>query len=345
MGGLFGDAEVAVLMAPEADLARMVAVEAAYVRALGRAGVVAPDLGEAAALAIEAAKIDPGNLRAGAARDGLVVPNLVRQLKEQVGEDLQDAVHRGLTSQDVMDTALVLGLREVLGVFEARIGQLILALEELSSAHGARVLTGRTRMQTAVEITVGDRVNTWAMPLSAHLDRLVELRPRLLRLQFGGAAGTRDALGEAGEKIAVELAAALDLGNAPRAWHAMRDGLGELASWLSLVSGTLGKMGQDIVLMAQQGVDEIALTGGGGSSAMPHKANPVKAELLVTLARFNAVQLGGMHQALVHEQERSGAAWVLEWMILPEMVAATGCGLAGGRDVVGAIERIGNGTR
>jgi 3-carboxy-cis,cis-muconate cycloisomerase len=108
----------------------------------------------------------------------------------------------------------------------------------------------------------------------------------------------------------------------------MRDGIAEAGSLMSLITGTLGKMGQDICLMAQQGIDEIRIDGGGGSSAMPHKQNPVLAELLVTLARFNAVQVSGLHQAMIHEQERSGAAWTLEWMILPQMVQATGRALA-----------------
>ena len=94
------------------------------------------------------------------------------------------------------------------------------------------------------------------------------------------------------------------------------------------MTGSLGKFGQDVALLAQSEVGEIRLASGGGSSAMPHKVNPVGAEVLVTLARFNATLLSGMHQALVHENERSGAAWTLEWMLLPQMMAATGAALA-----------------
>ena len=121
----------------------------------------------------------------------------------------------------------------------------------------------------------------------------------------------------------------------------MRDGMAEAASLMSLITGTLGKMGQDICLMAQQGIDEIALAGGGGSSAMPHKQNPVLAEVLVTLARYNAVQLSGLHHAMLHEQERSGAAWALEWMLLPQMVQATGRALVVATDVASQITSIG----
>jgi 3-carboxy-cis,cis-muconate cycloisomerase len=125
-----------------------------------------------------------------------------------------------------------------------------------------------------------------------------------------------------GNAVADAMAQIPGLGSAP-AWHSQRERVGEFASILSLLSGTLGKIGQDIALMSQSELGEVRLAIGGGSSAMPHKSNPVAAEVLVTLACFNAGSLGTLHQALVHENERSGAAWTLEWMILPQMVIST----------------------
>ena len=159
-------------------------------------------------------------------------------------------------------------------------------------------------------------------------------------VQFGGAAGTLEKLGDKGPAVRAALAAKLGLGDAPQ-WHSQRDALAEFAGWLSLVTGSLGKFGQDIALMAQAGT-EIELSGGGGSSAMPHKQNPVKAEVLVALARFNATQLSGMHQALVHEQERSGAAWTLEWLLLPQMAVATAAALRLAAELAGQIESLGH---
>ncbi|WP_212523308.1 3-carboxy-cis,cis-muconate cycloisomerase [Actibacterium sp. MT2.3-13A] len=342
LGGLFADEEVAAPLSAQAQLAAMRRVEAAYSRALGTAGVVEAGLAERAAAAIEAATFDMAALRAGTARDGVVVPDLVKQLKAQAEATLHPAIHRGLTSQDVTDSALVLALKDLLPLFDARLAALEAALEALIAEHGDAPLMGRTRMQAALPVTVADRVESWRAPLADHRARLAEMTPRLMRLQFGGAVGTRHVLGGKGDAVAAALAAALALGNPPKAWHAMRDGLGELASWLSLVAGTLGKIGQDMALMAQQGIDEIRLSGGGGSSAMPHKQNPVRAELLVTLARYTATLLPGMHHALVHEQERSGTGWALEWLVLPQMLIATGRALAVAGETVAAIERIGS---
>ncbi len=161
----------------------------------------------------------------------------------------------------------------------------------------------------------------------------------LLVVQFGGAAGTLDALGENGPAVRAALADKLGLADAPQ-WHSQRDTIADFASWLSLVTASLGKFGQDVALMALDG-SAIRLSGGGGSSAMPHKQNPVKAEVLETLARFNAVQVGAMHQAAIHPLERSGAAWTLEWLVLPQMVVAAAAALRLAGDLIGDIETLG----
>jgi 3-carboxy-cis,cis-muconate cycloisomerase len=120
-------------------------------------------------------------------------------------------------------------------------------------------------------------------------------------------------------------------------WHTDRTAIASYAGCLSLISAALGKLGMDVCLMAQQGLDEIALRGGGTSSAMPHKSNPILAELLVTLARLNATQVAAMHHAALHEQERSGASWMLEWMVLPQMATCTGRGLLAAQEVLEQI--------
>jgi 3-carboxy-cis,cis-muconate cycloisomerase len=196
-------------------------------------------------------------------------------------------------------------------------------------------------MQAALPIRVTDKLAQWDAPLSRHLDRLAEFSPRFLVLQLGGAVGTLDKLGGKSGEVAARVAERLGLALPDHAWHSERDGVVEFADWLSLVSGGLGKLGADVSLMAQSRIGEIALADGGRSSAMPEKSNPVAAEVLVALARYNATLVGGMHQSLVHEQERSGAAWTLEWLILPQMVMTTAASLRTALALCAAITHIG----
>lgn len=338
---LFIEQMVSAEFSTESTLRHFIAFENALTRALVKSGAVEVSVGRAASERMKTFSADITAIRQATLADGMPAPEFVRQLKAHVGPELGSAVHVGATSQDLIDTALVLALREINRTFSARLVPLVTALRKLAAVHGGKPLMGRTRMQAAVLITVADRVKTWILPLEEHLHRLDQLRPRLERLQFGGPVGDRALPDNKGDEVAALLAREFGLGNPQKAWHAMRDALAEYANWLSLVTGSLGKMGQDLCLMAQQGIDEVVFSGGGTSSAMAHKQNPVLAETLVSFARFNAVQLSGMHHALVHEQERSGAAWTLEWMILPAMVNTTGKSLELALALVGQIEQIG----
>jgi 3-carboxy-cis,cis-muconate cycloisomerase len=339
LSGLFGDEEIEAFLGAEAELAAMLRFEIALAEAEAETGVILPEAASAIAKALAGFKPDMAMLRKGVARDGVVVPGLVGQLREAVGAPHADRLHFGATSQDVIDTALVLRLRPVLEVFARRLDELVDRFGDLDRRFGNKPLMGRTRMQAAIQIRVGDRIRNWCEPLVRHKERVETLRPSLLIIQFGGAAGTLDKLGGKGEAVRAALAQRLGLADAPQ-WQSQRDRIAEFAGFLSLITGSLGKFGQDIALMAQTG-DEIALSGGGGSSAMPHKQNPVGAEILVTLARFNATQLSGLHHALVHEQERSGSAWSLEWLILPQMVVAAGSALRLAAKLIGKIDRLG----
>jgi len=326
LSALLGDEEVAGYFSVEADIRAMLAFESALAKVQASVGFI-PD--EAAAhIGAACAKFSPdvAALAKGAAQDGVVAPTLIKLLRAKVGAPHDAEVHRGATSQDVVDTSLILRLKPILALFEARLGSLIELLRALEASQGATELMGRTRMQRALPIHASDKLRGWLEPLERHVARLKELRPRLLVVQFGGPVGVRGDLDGKGEAIAAELARLLELSAGP-CWHVERDGLAEFAAWASLVAGSLGKIGADIALMAQNEIGEVKLAEGGGSSAMPHKSNPVRAEVLVTLARFNAALLSAQHQALVHENERSGAAWTLEWLVLPQMVVATGAAL------------------
>jgi len=324
---LVGDETAEAVFSDEAELSAMLETEAALARAQAAVGLIEEAAAQKIAEACRTFRPDWQKLAEGLAQDGVIVPEFVRQLRAHVGEPHAKAVHLGATSQDIIDTGLVLRLKQVIAMVGNRLADLISTLRDLRARDGAVRLMAHTRMQQALPFTAGDKIDTWLQPLERHVENLANLAPRLLVLQLGGPIGTRGEMKDHGDAVADAMAEILEIGYGP-SWHSQRDRIGELAAFLSLVSGSLGKIGQDIALMAQNEVGEVRLAAGGGSSAMPHKSNPVQAELLVTLARYNAGLLGVLHQALVHENERSGAAWTLEWITLPQMVVATAAGLS-----------------
>jgi 3-carboxy-cis,cis-muconate cycloisomerase len=333
---LVGDEEVRALFSNEAELSALLRVEAALAQAEAQVGLIGDEAAGRIAEACGSFEADWHGLAAGLAQDGVIVPAFVKQLRSAVGAAHARAVHFGATSQDVIDTALMLRLKSVVQVFERRLDALLQALRALKDRDGATPLMAHTRMQQALPFRGADKIDTWIQPLERHREALEALAPRILAVQLGGPVGTRAELKDHGDAVADAIAVILGLSSAP-SWHSQRDRIGEFAAFLSLLSGTLGKIGQDVALMAQNEVAEVRLATGGGSSAMPHKSNPVPAEVLVTLARFNAGLLGTLHQALVHENERSGAAWTLEWMVLPQMVVAAAASLRNAQGLVAGM--------
>ena len=259
------------------------------------------------------------------AASGVPAIELVRQLRRAVGPTTPAFVHRGATSQDIVDTAAILAIRRATALIEERLKEAIDALIALADRHKNTVMAGRTHGQQASPITFGLKAANWLAPLPRHWRRLAELKPRLLVVQFGGAAGTLAALGDRGPKVQEALARELDLGPAVP-WHTQRDAIVEYGSWLALVAGSLGKMGQDLTLLAQTEVGEILESSDGargGSSTMPHKANPIGSEMMVVAAQATAALLSALHAAAMQEHERSTHGWPLEWLVVPQMIALT----------------------
>ena len=339
-GRQFSDGAVAGEFSAQAFGARMLAFEAAWTRALAATGAVTAGDAEVALAAIARAVPDAAVLGTGSERDGVPVPAMVAALRAGLGPGPAAAIHSGATSQDVIDTAMVLTLLAVADRVGARLEALAAAVADLRARFGDRPMVARTRMQAALPATAALRLDAWARPLAGAAARLPALRAEVGRVQAGGALGLRDPPPGRAEAGAAEFARELGLDLGP-VWHSDRSAVVDFGHWLVLAAGAAGKIGQDVTLMAQQGVDEIALSGGGGSSAMPHKQNPVAAEAMVALARFVAGQQGVLAQALIHEQERSGAAWALEWLVLPAMAEATAAALAQGARLLGSVTRVG----
>ncbi len=334
LGDLFSDPEIAALFDDRAQIASMLLFESALAAAEARAGLIPQQSAVRIADVCRDFEPDPATLAGPTARAGVPVPALIKALKAEIGGEDARYVHFGATSQDVVDTALVLQLRDAIAIIRRRIRKLAKALSVHADTHRKTVMIGRTRSQQAVPTTFGLKAAGWLAPLVRIDHRIESLSSDLLRISFGGAAGTLASIGVKAADVESNLSEELDLPLADMPWHAQRDVLVDFASQLTALTGALGKMGQDLVLLAQSEIAEVQPGKGGGSSTMPHKSNPVQAEMLVTFARFNAGQLGTFAQSQIHEHERSGASWLLEWLTLPQIITATGAALAQAVDMV-----------
>lgn len=339
--GLYSDPKIAELFSDAPLFASFSRFEQALIKGLAKAGLVAAADAEGLARQIGDFAPDGAAIAEAGIRDGVPVPEYVRQLRAHVGGPAKPMLHHGATSQDLMDTATIEALLSVNVILAERLDALLQQLDELSTRCGKNELQAITRMQPAVMFHPSDRIATWRQPLSALRERLSALREQTGILQFGGAVGDLQALGDNAETVARSIASELGLSWPGHSWHSARSPVVAQANWMSELTGTLGKIGQDVALMALRGADDIRISGGGSSSAMPHKQNPVTAERLVTMARFNATLISGMHQAQIHELERSGAAWMLEWMILPQICETTGTSLSAALALIQSIEHMG----
>ena len=245
MGALFAAPDIARHWAGDVQLAHMLAFERAYTSALCQVGRIDEAARDNAIAAMDRFTPDHGLLARGTARDGLVVPALVRELR--VLSEYPDAIHTGSTSQDVLDTACVLTLRHVAKALRADLKKIQTAFSDLDTRFGSNRIMGRTRMQAALPIAVSTRLATWAHPIDTHIARLEQLGPRVFRLQFGGAAGDNQGLGTDAATMAQLIARDLDLDVPVVPWQSARDGIVEYGNWLALIAGHLGKIGQDAV--------------------------------------------------------------------------------------------------
>jgi 3-carboxy-cis,cis-muconate cycloisomerase len=320
---MLSDEAVEALLSDENQLAAMLRVEIALAKAEAAAGLISSKAASRIETALANFAPDWDDLAEGMRRDGVVVPRLVKQLRAALGPEHGAALHKGATSQDIVDTALMLALQSVLALFDERVAMLIGQLDGIMGTDGTKPLMAHTRMQAAMPFTVAAKLRTWRAPLIQLGQELAQSRA-LLAVQLGGPIGDRSSFEGKGDEVAANLAETLGLTDAP-CWHTSRSRIVTIGGLVAQITGALGKIGADIALMAQGGT--VIVTGGGSSSSMAHKSNPVGAEHLVALAHHNAVLMSALHQAMVHENERSGSAWTLEWLTLPQILRNTGGGL------------------
>jgi 3-carboxy-cis,cis-muconate cycloisomerase len=303
----------------------MLDFEAALARAEARVGLIPQSAVAPIAAACDAGLYDFAALGEAIATAGNSAIPLVKALGKRIAATDAEAeryVHLGATSQDVMDSGLVLQLRQALVLIERELAQLADSLAVQAQRFAATPLAGRTWLQHATPVTLGMKIAGWLGAVTRSRQRLQELKPRLLVLQFGGASGTLAALGQHALPIAEALAEELQLRLPEQPWHTQRDRIVEFGAVLGLIAGSLGKFGRDISLLMQTEAAEVfepAAPGKGGSSTMPHKRNPVGAAVLIGAATRVPGLVSTLFSAMPQEHERSLGLWHAEWETLPEI--------------------------
>jgi len=327
-----------------ATLKHMLDFEAALARAEADAGVIPTKVAGPIAAACKVASFDLVALAEAATRSGNLAIPLVKALTAQVAESDAEAaryVHWGATSQDVIDTALMLTLRQAIDVLLVDLGRAIIGFAALARNHRSTMVVARTWLQHALPMPFGLKLAEYAAALHRSRQRLTRLRAETLALQLGGAAGTLAALGDKGLLVAEKLAAELKLPLPDAPWHTHRDRIAEAASVLAIIAGSCGKIARDISLLMQTDVGEAfepTLEGRGGSSTMPHKRNPVAAASALAAATMAPNLAATIFAAQVQEHERSAGPWHAEWPTLPTLLLVTSGALAAIVDLAEGLE-------
>ena len=338
--GLFTTPEMVAAFSPEAHVRGMLAFEAALARAEARAGVIPLEEADAIAAACRVEFFDVAAVYREAATAGTPAIPLVRLLTERVAEDARGYVHWGATSQDAIDTALMLQMREGLGLLEADLLGVCARCADLAARHRRTLMAGRTLLQQALPITFGLKAARWLALATRQVHALRERRVRSLAVQLGGAAGTLASLGGAGIRVAELLGEELALPPPDLPWHAERDRVAAIAATVGVTAGAMAKIAGDITLLAQTEVGEAAeaaAPGKGGSSAMPQKRNPVDAVAALAATRLALGVVPVVLAAMAQEHERAVGGWQAEWVAIPELFRYTAGAVARVRGAVGGL--------
>lgn len=340
-GEMFGTDEMRALFADRALVQRYLDVEAGLARAQARLGIIPQEAAAAISAVAQVERVDFALLAQRTEIVGYPILPLVEQISTWPADGLGQYCHWGATTQDIMDTADVLQLRDALGLVDGELAAIGDALTALAAAHAETPMAGRTHLQHALPISFGYKCAAWLSAIDRHRARLQQLLPRLLVVQFSGAAGTLASLGADGPATQRALAAELGLGVPDITWHSIRDAFAETTGLLALIAGSIGKIGYDVMLLMQTEIGEVLepfVPGRGASSTMPQKRNPIASELMVAAAKIVREQHSLMLDALVQDHERATGPWHVEWQALPTAFIVASGGLRAAREALQGLE-------
>jgi 3-carboxy-cis,cis-muconate cycloisomerase len=336
---MFGTAEMRDVFSDEALVGRYLEAEAALARAQARVGVVPKDAAETIDLASRSLKIDYDKLRHQTEIVGYPILPLVHQLSAAAGEAGR-FVHWGATTQDIMDTGNVLQIRAALSIVERDLSELRNILADMARKYRDTPMAGRTHLQQALPVTFGYKAAVWLSSIDRHIERIEQARPRVLVGEFSGAAGTLASIGEGGLQMQKLFCEELGLNQPSITWHVARDGITEAVTLLGLITGTLGKIATDVMMMSATEFGELSepfVPGRGASSTMPQKRNPISSELMLAAAKAVRQHVATMLDGMIHDFERATGPWHLEWVSLPESFLLTASSLANAKFMLAGL--------
>ncbi len=336
---MFGTAEMRAVFSDEALVGRYIEAEVALARAQARLGVVPKDAAKAIEAAGKSITIDFNKLRHETEIVGYPILPLVHQLSAAAGE-AGGFVHWGATTQDIMDTANVLQIRAALEIVARDLREVRDILKAMAKKYRDTPMAGRTHLQQALPVTFGYKAAVWLSSIDRHIERVEQALPRILLGEFSGAAGTLASVGEGGLEMQKLFCEELGLHQPSITWHVARDGIAEAVTLLGLITGTLGKIATDVMLLSSSEFGEVAepfVPGRGASSTMPQKRNAISSELMLAAAKAVRQHVATMLDGMIHDLERATGPWHLEWVSLPESFLLTASSLANAKFMLGGL--------
>jgi len=320
-GSAFGDPAVHRIFTDEGRFSSWLTVEAALARSQARLGLIPEAAAQSITNAAKVENLDINRMVEEYQKVGFPILPLVHELARCCDANSARWIHWGATTQDVIDTGLVLQMKDAFSIISSQLDTLISIVTNLSEKHRMTVMAGRTFQQQAAPITFGFKAAVWLDELLRHRDRLSDVKMRALVCQFGGAVGTLATLGDRGVDVLSELSAELDLEEPAISWHTSRDGWAEAIIWIAMVGATLAKIANEVATLMRTEVDEVREPhepGKGGSSTMPQKRNPVACPIIMSIGNKLRESVNSQLTAMVQEHERSVSAMPLEWLVIPE---------------------------
>lgn len=319
---MFGTPAMREIFSDTAYVQRIIDTETALARSQAKVGIIPAGAAEDITARADPGGLDLERLRTETEIVGYPVLPVVKQVADQCG-DAGRYLHWGATTQDIMDTAVMLQCKDGVALLQEQLDRVRHALQRLADEHAETVTAGRTHLQHALPVTFGYRCAVWLSALDRHAERLEQARRRALMVQFGGAAGTLASLGPGPEGLETRavLAAELGLSDPAITWHVARDGLVELVTLFASIGGSLGKIAWDVMMMCSSEFGELAepfAPGRGASSTMPQKRNPISSELMFAAAKLLREKSSSVLDAMMQDFERATGPWHLEWAAVPE---------------------------